>query len=354
MASSGGKTEQPTPQRLKKAREQGQFLSARGMVGGIQFVAMVVILHNLIPQWKNRLQTSMTKLLEHSITSEIGAGEWPVLLRALLIETMLPIGIAAGLVWLVTTGTHLGISKMGFSLQRLTPKFDRLNPIAKLREIPQQNLKSVIEAVLLLGVLSLSIHSLYSRYAEQFLRLPFQSVPSAVEQIGSSLEDMLWKAAGIFVIFGGIDLFRQYRKHMSTLRMSKEEIKEEHKRQEGDPHLKGRIRRLRRELLRKQMMRDVPQATAVVVNPTHFAVALRYELDSMSSPVCVAKGKNWLALRIREIAKEHDVPIVENPPLARALYDSLEVGHTIPPEFFKAVAEILAYIYRVMGQKLPG
>jgi flagellar biosynthetic protein FlhB len=323
------------------------------MVGAIQFVAMVVVLHNLVPQWKRHLQSSMTKLLERSMTADIGAGEWPMLLRALLLETMLPIGAAAGIVWLVTTGTHLGISKMGFSLQRLTPKFDRFNPMAKLREIPQQNLKSVIEAILLLAVLGLTINSLFRGYAERFLRLPFQSVPSAAEQVGSSLEDMLWKAAAIFVAFGAIDLFRQYRRHLSSLRMTKEEVKEEHKRQEGDPQMKGRIRRLRRELLRRQMMRDVPQATAVIVNPTHFAVALRYELDSMSSPVCVAKGKNWLALRIRQVAVDHEVPIVENPPLARALYDSIEVGHTIPPEFYKAVAEILAYIYRLMGRKLP-
>ena len=353
MPSSADRTEKPTPQRLKKAREQGQFLSARAMVGAIQFLAIILVLQNLVPRWQSDFRAAMTSLLEHSMTSEIGDGEWPDLIRALFLHTLLPIAVSGGIVLIVTTAAHFAITKMGFSLERLKPKFERFSPMTKLRELPQQNLKSVIEAVLLLAVMALTIHSFFLSYAYRFLRLPFESVPAAAAEIGNSLEDLLWKAAAIFVVFGAIDLFRQYRRHMSRLRMTREEVKEEHKRNEGDPQLKARIRRLRRELLRRQMMRDVPKATAVVVNPTHFAVAIRYELDTMSSPVCLAKGKNWLALRIRQIAVSHEVPIVENPPLARALYESIEVGQAIPPEFYKAVAEILAYIYKLMGRKLP-
>jgi flagellar biosynthetic protein FlhB len=351
--AGGDKTEKPTPQRLKKAREQGQFLSARGMVGAVQFVVMVVVLRQLIPEWQSRFQLSVTTLLEHGMTREIGPDEWTGLLRTLFMQTLIPVAVCVGIVLLITGGAHLAISKMGFSLGRLTPKFDRFNPVSKLKELPAQNLKSVIEAVLLLGVLGVTINSFAVGYAQRFLHLSFESVPAGAQQIGASVNELLWAAAGVFIAFGSVDLFRQYRKHMSMLKMTKQEVKEEHKRNEGDPQLKGRIRRLRRDLLRKQMMRDVANATAVVVNPTHFAVALRYELDTMSSPVCVGKGKNWIALKIREIAVKNDVPLVENPPLARALYDALEVGRTIPPEFYKAVAEILAYIYRVMGPKLP-
>ncbi len=353
MASSSEKTEKPTPQRLKKAREQGQFLAARGMVGAIQFIAVVILLGRFVPDWGNRIRFAMTMLLERSMKSEMGAGEWSDIVRGLFVATLLPLVTFGGIVLLVTTGTHLAITKMGFSLARLTPKFERFSPLAKLKELPRQNLKSVVEAVLLLAALAAIIHSFYAGYAEDFLRLPFEAVPVGVAQIGNTLDDMLWKAAAVFLVFGAFDFLQQYRKHMSTLRMSKEEIKQEHKRSEGDPQIKGRIRRLRRDLLRRQMMRDVQKATAVVVNPTHFAVALRYETASMSTPVCVAKGKNWLALRIRKIAVEHEVPVIENPPLARALYEALEVGGTIPPEFYKAVAEILAYIYRLMGLKLP-
>jgi len=134
--------------------------------------------------------------------------------------------------------------------------------------------------------------------------------------------------------------------------MSKEEVREENRRTDGDPQMKARIRRLRRDLLRKRMMQDVAKATAVVVNPTHFAVAIRYEIESMASPVVVAKGKNWLAFRIRQIATQNQIPIIENPPLARALYDAVEIGRAISPEFYKAIAEILAYVYRIMGRNV--
>ena len=136
--------------------------------------------------------------------------------------------------------------------------------------------------------------------------------------------------------------------------MSKQEIREEMKDIEGNPQMKARVRRLQRDRARRQMMKEVPKATAVVVNPTHYAVAIRYQMDSMAAPQVVAKGKNYLARRIREKALEYQVPIIENPPLAQALYKSVEVGQEIPPELYRAVAEILAYIFKLMNGRLPG
>jgi len=135
--------------------------------------------------------------------------------------------------------------------------------------------------------------------------------------------------------------------------MTKQEVREEAKETEGNPQTRARIRRLQRELLRRQMMRQVPKATAVVVNPTHYAVALRYQTEVMPAPRVVAKGKNYLAQRIRQLAIHHQVPVIENPPLAQALYESTEVGQEIPPHLYRAVAEVLAYIYRLMGGRLP-
>ena len=155
----------------------------------------------------------------------------------------------------------------------------------------------------------------------------------------------------MLVVFGLIELLRNRWSYHKQLRMTKQEIRDEMKESEGNPQIKGQIRRLRRELLRRRMMQDVPTATAVIVNPTHYAVAIRYEMDSMASPLVVAKGKNYLALRIRQKAIEHGVPIVENPPLARGLYTAAEVGQEIPAEFYRAVAEVLAYIYRLMGRR---
>jgi flagellar biosynthetic protein FlhB len=148
-----------------------------------------------------------------------------------------------------------------------------------------------------------------------------------------------------------IDLFRQHRRFASQMRMTKQEVRDELKDTEGNPQIKMRIRRLQRDARRRKMMDEVKTATAVVVNPTHYAVAIRYQHELMSAPVVVAKGKNYLALRIRARAVEHQVPLIENPPLAQALYKSVEVGQQIPPHLYRAVAEILAYIYRLMGVK---
>lgn len=351
--AKGQKTEKPTPQRLRKAREQGQFLSARGFVGAIQYVAVVVLLAHAIPVWIHQVQLSTGLLMERSVSEDITSAEWIAMLRMLFIDAAMPLAATgAGLV-VVTLGTHLALTKMGFSLQRFVPKWERLNPVNRLRELPAENLRSVLEAAVLLVALGVTVQSFLRDHALSLLRMPFESVPTAAAQIGGEIENLLWKAAAVFLVFGAVDLFRNYRKHTSSLKMSKEEIREEHKRNEGDPQIKARVRRLRRDLVRRQMLRDVKKATAVIVNPTHFAVAIRYEAESMACPVVVAKGRNWLALRIRRIATEHEVPIVENPPLARALYDAADVGRIIPLEFYKAVAEILAYVYRVMGHKLP-
>jgi flagellar biosynthetic protein FlhB len=174
-----------------------------------------------------------------------------------------------------------------------------------------------------------------------------------LRQVAQSIQGLLWKAAAVFLALGILDYWRQRRQYMRDLSMSKQEVREEIKETEGNPQIRARIRRLRRDLLRRQMMREVSKATAVVVNPTHFAVALRYQVDTMAAPRVVAKGKNYLALRIRQLAVHHQVPVVENPPLAQALYKSAEVGQEIPAHLYRAVAEVLAYIYRLMGGRLP-
>ncbi len=177
---------------------------------------------------------------------------------------------------------------------------------------------------------------------------------SGARQVAAALEQLLWKASGVFLVFGVVDLVRQRRRYTQDLRMSRQEVRDEAKESEGDPQIKQRIRRLRRDLLRRQMMNAVPTATAVITNPTHYAVALRYHAESMSAPVVVAKGKNYLALRIRAKAVAHQVPVIENPLLAQALYRSASVGQEIPAHLYRAVAEILAYLYRLMHGRLPG
>ena len=188
---------------------------------------------------------------------------------------------------------------------------------------------------------------------ELFLALPFQSVESGFAVLGMSLMTLFWKAAFVFIVVGAIDLVRQLKRYNTQLKMSKQDVKDEHKEAEGNPLMKGRIRRIQRDRARKQMMKEVPTATAVIVNPTHYAVAIRYSMESNSAPMVVAKGKNYLALRIRQKAVENLVPIIENPVLARALYGSCEPGQEIPAQLYRAVADIPAYIYKLMNGRMP-
>jgi len=269
-------------------------------------------------------------------------------------QNILTLALAGAGVALATVAFRLATTQFGISFKKLMPDAARFNPVARLQDLPKQNLPALAQAMILLPVFLWAVCVVARDNLDRFLVLPLQSVESGFRLICNSLMDVFWKAAAVFLVFGCVDLARQLKKHKSELRMSKQEIREEMKDVEGNPQMKARIRRLQRDRARRQMMKDVPTATAVVVNPTHFAVAIRYHMDSMAAPMVVAKGKNYLALRIKQKAIEHQVPIIENPPLAQALYKSAEVGQEIPPQLYRAVAEILAYIFKLMNGRMPG
>jgi flagellar biosynthetic protein FlhB len=183
----------------------------------------------------------------------------------------------------------------------------------------------------------------------ELLRLPLMPVSSAGAAAGLLVKDAMRKASFVLVVLGLFMLVRERGRYSKRMRMSKQDVKDEQRDTDGNPQTKGRVRRLQRDMRRKNMMRNVAKATAVVVNPTHYAVAILYEQGSMAAPKVVAKGKNFLAARIRQRAIENQVPIIENPPLAQTLYKSVDVGQEIPAHLYRAVAEILAYIFKLMA-----
>jgi flagellar biosynthetic protein FlhB len=217
-----------------------------------------------------------------------------------------------------------------------------------LRNIPRQNAAAVVQAVLFLPLLALAVYKIAGGNLATYANLARQGLPAALQVISASFRDFLWKAAALFCAVGLLDFLRVYRHYYKSLRMTKMEVRDELKETEGNPQSKQRVRRIQRDLARRNMLKEIPNATAVIVNPTHFAVAIRYEMEGMTAPRVLAKGKNYLAVRIRQIAVEHQVPIVENQPLAQALYKSADVGQEIPPHLYRAVAEVLAYIYKIM------
>ena len=354
MADHSGKSEEPTQHRLEKARREGQFPQAKEFVGALQFLVLLGLLASGGAAWIEQFRHTARSLLALAFRGELGPADlsnlaWKLFWRHFLPLAAVGLGVAAA-----TVALRLVTTRFGVSFKKLTPDSQRFNPISRLRDLPKQNLPSMFQAMLLLPLFLWAVYVVAGEKWDAFLALPLESVEAGCARIAASLMELFWKAAGLFVVFGSVDLIRQLRRHKQELRMSKQEIKEEMKDQEGNPQMKARIRRLQRDRARRQMMKEVPKATAVIVNPTHFAVAIRYQMDSMAAPSVVAKGKNYLALRIRQRAVEHEVPIIENPPLAQALYKSAEVGQEIPPHLYRAVAEILAYIFKLMNGRLPG
>jgi flagellar biosynthetic protein FlhB len=354
MADKSGKTEQPTHRRLLKAREEGQFPSAREFVTALQFMVFLSLLGVGGAHWFAQFRQTTRLLLTQAFASEFGVTDLLHMVRLLFWQHLVPLAMGGMAVAVATVGIRLITTRFGLSLKKLAPDPQRFNMLSRMRELPRQNLPSLVQAMVLLPVFLWAVYALARDKLEVVLGLPLASVESGAGFIGHSLMELFWKAAGVFLIFGAVDLIRQMRRHIRDLRMSKQDIREEMKDLEGNPQMKARIRRLQRDRARRQMMKEVPKATAVVVNPTHFAVAIRYVVETMAAPVVVAKGKNYLALRIRQKAVEHQVPIIENPPLAQALYQSVEVGQEIPPHLYRAVAEILAYIFKLMHGRLPG
>jgi flagellar biosynthesis protein FlhB len=351
MADTGQQTEKPTPRKLEKARKEGHFPVSKEFVNGVQFLIFVTLIGSYSRGWLSTLVETSRVILDRGFHVELT----PLILRELLFlltkRLAFPLMMAGAALVGASLATHLLVTRLGFSFKKLAPDFARLNPAKNLANLKRQNLTGFVQALILLPVFSLAVYAVAKDNLPVYLQLPFQAVDSGLKRVSSSIGDLLWKAVYLFLIWGSIDLFRQQRRFEQEMRMSKQEIRDESKESDGNPQVKQRIRRLQKEALRRRMMSQVPSATAVIVNPTHYAVAIRYQMESMATPVVVAKGKNYLALRIRQVAIENMVPIVENPPLAQALYKSVEVGQEIPANFYRAIAEILAYIYKLRGKR---
>lgn len=352
MSDQGQRTEKATPQRLKKAREQGQFPAAKEFVAAVQFLGVLVIFSTWGQSWFSDTQVELRRSLARAFSpGEFNISTMVALFRGIVWTSLTPILAAGGLLIGITLAAQLLSTNMGVSLNRLAPDLKRFSPMARLKEIPRQNIPAVLQCLVLLAVTAIVIYYIALENYEAFLRLPLAGVGAGWGLVADSISQLLWKMAGVLVVVGVAEMLRQRWRYSKDLSMTKQEIRDEHKEQDGDPHTKSRIRRLQREMSRRRMMKDVPTATAVIVNPTHYSVAIKYDLDKMASPTVVAKGKNLIAARIRQLAVENGVPIVENPPLARALYSSVDIGREIPPDFYKAVAEVLAYIYRLTGSR---
>jgi flagellar biosynthetic protein FlhB len=339
---------------MERARKEGNFPSSKEFVSAVQFLGFVTLMAMYAAAGLARGGRLMRVLLQRAFTTDVSAANLGSLATQVILPELIPLLLGGGALVLLVVGVQMGVTRMGFSAKKLAPDIKRLNPMQRLSSMPSQNLFMTGQAILLLVLVTAIVYYEIAENLNTFLELVWVTPRTAAARVGGALGTLLWRAAGLFLLVGVIDLVWQRSRYNKQLKMSKQEIREEAKEQESSPHVKGRIRRIQRDLARRHMMKEIATATAVIVNPTHYAVAIKYSLESNAAPRVVAKGKNYLAQRIRKRALEHQIPIVENPPLARALYASVEVGQEIPGHLYRAVAEILAYIYRLMNGRLPG
>jgi flagellar biosynthetic protein FlhB len=347
------KTEEPTGKRLEEAREKGQVAATRELNHWMMFMGATLGFTFLGTSMWRDLTGAMRPFLErpHEFTVE-GGGLQLILAVALLepIKALLPL-----LAILMLAAIAAQTLQNGFlvSAEPLIPKFSKLSPVSGFKRLFSFN--SVFE--FLKGLVKISI---VGTACWMTLRGEIEGVSQFVEfdtaDIGRSMAELATKVMvtviAVMTLIAGLDYLYQRFQHYKRLRMSKQEIKDEYKQSEGDPVVKGRIKQLRMERARRRMMTAIPKATVVVTNPTHYAIALKYD-ESTAAPICVAKGVDLVAQKIREVATENEVPIVENKPLARALYASVDLDDEIPPEHYKAVAEVISYVMSLKKKLMP-
>jgi flagellar biosynthesis protein FlhB len=349
------KTEEPTARRLSKAREGGQVPKS------IEVNTVAVLLTALFVLFLSgsfiytQLSQMMIKTLSQAGQGSIEDGAlFPFLLHKLqeMMIVLAPVFAAVFVVALFVNFVQVGVL---FTLKPLEPKLSKINPISGLSKLfSKRSLMELFKSIGKIVIVGFIAYWVVRSKMDMFLVLGDMAVGRIARFVLAVSFEIFLKTCWALIALSIIDLIFQKWQHHQEMKMTKEEVKEEHKQSEGDPLVKSRIRSAQRDAARKRMMADVPKADVVVTNPVHLALALLYDPEQSDAPMVVAKGQALIAERIKAIAREHDIPIMENKPLARALYKSVSIGQTIPAAFYQAVAEILAYVYRLKGKSVHG
>lgn len=352
--AGGEKTEEATAKKLSDARKEGQVARSADLITAFMLIAFFLILkifvHSMGHSFMNIFHEDYSSI--STIVSEgFGINIARVLLRNLLLNVVKiggPIFIAAFVVAVVVELAQVKWKPTGKTLQ---PKLNKLNPISGFKKIiSKEKLVDLIKSIMKLSVLLYVVYSTLREKWGLILQFYNYTLSQAIEVIGTLIIDLGLKISICFLVIAFADYFYQKKKFQKDMRMTKQEVKDEYKNTEGDPAIKGKIRQKMREVSRQRMMQSIPEADVVITNPTHFAVAIKYDKDLSSAPVVIAKGADYVAAKIKEIARENDVEIVENKPLARMIYFNVELGDEIPQELYQMVAEVLAYVYRIKNK----
>ncbi|MDF3008232.1 MAG: flhB [Enterobacter kobei] len=352
---SDDKTEAPTPQRLDKAREEGQIPRSKELTSLLILVVGVSIVWIGGESIARRLAGLLSSGLrfDHGIINDqkLILGQIILLVKEAM-YALLPLITGVVIIALVSPMLLGGLI---FSTKSLAFKFSKLNPITGIgrlfsAQVGAELLKAVLKSVLMGSVAGLYLWNKWPEIMRLMSEAPTTAMNNALDLVGMCV---LLVVLSIIPMVG-FDVGFQLYSHFKKLRMSRQDIRDEYKQTEGDPHVKGRIRQMQRAAARRRMMAEVPTADVIVTNPTHYSVALKYDENKMSAPKVIAKGAGLVALRIREIGNENRIPTLEAPPLARALYRHAEIGQQIPGQLYGAVAEVLAWVWQLKRWRLAG
>ena len=356
FGEGGDKTEKATPKKLDDARKEGRVARSSDLINGFMLLLMFFVLKLFGGIMAGLFLDSFVKYYNKAsdISMEVFDVKQAVnLSNEIVIDIViasLPVLIGSFIVALVGNIVQVGWKVTG---KPLKPKLDRLNPIGGLKRMfSQEKVVELIKSILKVLAIALVAYNEVKDRWKFILNLYDFEFMQAVLNIFDIVLDVGIKISFIFVIIGLADFGYQKWKHLHDLRMSKQEVKDEMKQSEGDPQIKGQIRQKMREGARRRMMQDLPKADVVITNPTHFAVAVKYDKETAEAPYVLAKGADYVAANIKEIAKQNNIEIVENKPLARMLYYNVEIGDQIPPELYQMVAEVLAYVYSVKNKEI--
>jgi len=353
----GEKTEPATQKKLDDARKEGQVAKSKEIANGFGLLALFLVLKFWVGGMGIRFLETFSAIYNRiPETTNLIGGTAPdnammVMFRYAAVQVLmivLPIFLIGFLIAFVCDYLQV---KWKPTSKPLQPKFSKLNPVSGFKKIFSPNsLVELLKAFIKILIIGYMAYSYLKDKTELIFSLYDLEIMPAIGLVSQIVTDLGIRVAVVYVIFAFADFWYQKWKFKEDMKMTKQEVKEEYKNQEGDPQIKGKIRQKMREISQRRMMQALPQADVVITNPTHYAVAIKYDPSVSDAPVVIAKGQDFLAQKIKEVARENKVEIVENKPLARMLFANVEVGEAVPPELYQAVAEVLAFVYHLQGK----
>jgi flagellar biosynthetic protein FlhB len=341
------KSEDPTQKRLDEALERGDVAKSQEVNTWFVIAAGTLVLMSFSASMSKDLTATMRGLLANSYQIRVDGRGFLLMVQKIGAEVIAAVALPLLVLALAAIGGNMIQHRLVWSGEPLKPKTSKISPLAGFKRLfSKQSLANFVKGVIKLALIGAVMAALLWSERRRLDTLVTLDAAAILPFTLTLALQLLGAVVAILAFIAAADYLFQYHQWYQRQKMSMRELKDEFKQTEGDPHVKGKIRQLRESRARKRMMAAVPEATVVITNPTHFAVALKYD-RGMDAPVCVAKGADRVALRIREVAEEHRIPIVENPPLARALHGTVEIDKEIPPEHYQAVAEVIGYVMRL-------